>query len=342
MKTLFGLIYPTIMMGFLILSTASYATVYTYDELHRLTQVTDPSGSRLDYRYDPAGNLLKITASQVTSSLIYHLLVGTIDSQVLIRSPEGLLEHDFTVNPNGSGTMIAAINSDNTTQIAVASQNAITLYDLQGIEQRTFPVITTNATLASGDFNQDNQPEIAVASQVNPSRNAFLYSLTGSLFGEIPLFQTETLFSLAAGDVDKEGHDDLIAGNLQANEISVNGRFTFPVFSVLQSDSPNSSANKVTICHRPPGQPTAAQTLTVSKNALTAHLNHGDTLGACTPPVYGVNVAVSDLEGDGQAEIIVAMARQGSQIEIYRGETVNGLWIGNAPPQEKGDSLSSL
>ena len=37
----------------------------------------------------------------------------------------------------------------------------------------------------------------------------------------------------------------------------------------------------VTICHIPPGNPSNAQTITVNASAVNAHLNHGDTLGAC-------------------------------------------------------------
>ncbi len=37
----------------------------------------------------------------------------------------------------------------------------------------------------------------------------------------------------------------------------------------------------VTICHLPPGNPANAQTITVSQNAVPAHLAHGDHLGAC-------------------------------------------------------------
>ena len=39
--------------------------------------------------------------------------------------------------------------------------------------------------------------------------------------------------------------------------------------------------SKVTICHIPPGDPSDLETLTVSTNALPAHLAHGDTLGPC-------------------------------------------------------------
>jgi len=40
---------------------------------------------------------------------------------------------------------------------------------------------------------------------------------------------------------------------------------------------------KVTICHVPPGNPANAHSLSVSINALDAHLAHGDLLGVCEP-----------------------------------------------------------
>src|SRR3989304_3614172 len=40
-------------------------------------------------------------------------------------------------------------------------------------------------------------------------------------------------------------------------------------------------AGKLMICHRPPGNPENAQTLTIDENAWPAHQKHGDTLGAC-------------------------------------------------------------
>jgi hypothetical protein len=41
------------------------------------------------------------------------------------------------------------------------------------------------------------------------------------------------------------------------------------------------AGQKVTICHIPPGNPGNAHTITVSENAVDAHLAHGDTLGEC-------------------------------------------------------------
>ena len=37
----------------------------------------------------------------------------------------------------------------------------------------------------------------------------------------------------------------------------------------------------VTICHIPPGNPSAAQTIQVGSSAVSAHRAHGDTLGSC-------------------------------------------------------------
>jgi ABC-type sugar transport system substrate-binding protein len=38
---------------------------------------------------------------------------------------------------------------------------------------------------------------------------------------------------------------------------------------------------KVTICHRTGSSTNPSVTITVSRNALPAHLRHGDTIGAC-------------------------------------------------------------
>lgn len=39
-----------------------------------------------------------------------------------------------------------------------------------------------------------------------------------------------------------------------------------------------STPSKITICHVPPGNPNNCQEISVSMNALQAHLNHGDNL----------------------------------------------------------------
>ena len=41
---------------------------------------------------------------------------------------------------------------------------------------------------------------------------------------------------------------------------------------------------KVTICHRPPGNPENEHTITVGAPAVPAHLAHGDDIGECGGP----------------------------------------------------------
>ncbi|MDM8561993.1 RHS repeat protein [Candidatus Marithioploca araucensis] len=44
----------------LLLSSASYAIDYVYDDLNRLVQVVYPTGEIIHYTYDVTGNLLSV------------------------------------------------------------------------------------------------------------------------------------------------------------------------------------------------------------------------------------------------------------------------------------------
>ncbi len=63
------------------------------------------------------------------------------------------------------------------------------------------------------------------------------------------------------------------------------------------------SAGKVEICHLPPGNPTNTNTLSVSINAIPAHLAHGDYLGSCglcSPSGYTNRTIEYMVDGNGQ------------------------------------------
>ncbi len=59
--------------------------------------------------------------------------------------------------------------------------------------------------------------------------------------------------------------------------------------------SSGGSSKKAEICHIPPGNPDNAKTLSVSVNAVAAHLAHGDSEGACGTSVAGPDPADSVL-----------------------------------------------
>ena len=52
------------------------------------------------------------------------------------------------------------------------------------------------------------------------------------------------------------------------------------------------AAGKVTVCHVPPGNPLNIHTIVVSDSAVAAHLQHGDSLGACPVMCDGVRSRV--------------------------------------------------
>ncbi|ATB45155.1 hypothetical protein [Corallococcus macrosporus] len=60
------------------------------------------------------------------------------------------------------------------------------------------------------------------------------------------------------------------------------------------------SPDKVTICHIPPGNPANAHSITVSVSAWPAHERHGDTLGPCDGGTGGEPDAGSGEEPGGE------------------------------------------
>ena len=76
---------------------------------------------------------------------------------------------------------------------------------------------------------------------------------------------------------------------------------------------PAIAGSKKTICHN-------GQTITISKNALKAHLKHGDTKGACPappappPPIYNAVVMMRCLNNNG--ELVVSGVSQSGNVTI--------------------------
>jgi hypothetical protein len=53
------------------------------------------------------------------------------------------------------------------------------------------------------------------------------------------------------------------------------------VFAAFAAIPRVAAAMNTTICHIPPGNPANAHEITVSENAVYAHVMHGDTIGPC-------------------------------------------------------------
>ncbi|RKZ73464.1 MAG: hypothetical protein DRR19_30975, partial [Candidatus Parabeggiatoa sp. nov. 1] len=237
-------------------------------------------------------------------------------------------------------------NGDGSDYIVVSAKDDVALYTFDGQLINTFSIKKhkeKESDVAVGDINGDGEPEIVLAAKKGHDGSVIIYAKDGTLLDTVKLFDKKKEISIAVGDMDGDGVDEIIIGSLKTNEVIID-EVTFTAFgtttetrngSVRKPAKPDNGGKKtdkgngdkkVTICHVPPGNPNAVITLTISENALPAHLEHGDTLKECNTgkagkgKKYGANVAAGDLSGNGKDEIVVAMASKGSIIEIYTGD----------------------
>jgi len=64
MTKFMSILKPLILMTGLLISSASYAINYVYDDLNRLVQVIYPNGEIIHYSYDATGNLLSVVQTE--------------------------------------------------------------------------------------------------------------------------------------------------------------------------------------------------------------------------------------------------------------------------------------
>lgn len=75
----------------------------------------------------------------------------------------------------------------------------------------------------------------------------------------------------------------LVAGVVTAFAVGGLGPVASAVSPSGESAAAKQYADKVTICHHTGSKKNPFRTITVSRNALKAHLKHGDTIGPCGP-----------------------------------------------------------
>jgi len=90
------------------------------------------------------------------------------------------------------------------------------------------------------------------------------------------------------------------------------------VFAILSGPVLASKNKKVTICHE-------GETITISKNALNAHLNnHGDTTGECPVPEIKIVIMMRCLNVDGVIQVSgVSSSYDYTAIQPVAGEQIS-------------------
>jgi hypothetical protein len=110
---------------------------------------------------------------------------------------------------------------------------------------------------------------------------------------------------------------------------------------LIGSGTAVAAPGKVTICHVPPGNARNAHTTEIASSALSAHLAHGDYLGACRPPVCSPGATTSCYSGPAGTAGVGACA-EGTQTCNADG-TAFGACVGEVQPGAEvcGDGLDN-
>jgi len=280
-----------------------------------------------------------ITLSPITFSKTnnYLVIASSGQNKIVIMDMQGHLVNQFLTNTESDHISIATadFNQDGIDNLVISVNKQLMFYENNSIltttqADRVFPLLQESniATLTA----QDGQIQIVKAPL--PASAVELYTTQGKFITAEPMFAQKTNFTLATGDTDGDGKVDYIAGLLDKNQVVINGKTSFNVFGAgtqirdgkRDDDDRDEKNQKITVCHN-------GKELSIAKSALTAHLNHGDTEGTCPSSdpttttsdntknsASGVNVAAGDLDGDGKAEIVAAMAENGGTVEIHRGD----------------------
>jgi len=276
--------------------------------------------------------LLRLVASGAGNP---YIIVSTQD-KILIYSSTGDLENDITA----IAEQLATIDSDNDglDEIAADDGSNIALYEFNGDDSE--PLSLDNVFVVKADINRDGIEETITGSQTANEVSVdgvpfIVFEGTGSSTRRARKANKDNGNS---GNNSQKDDDKETGKDKEQITICHKGQQTktLPESAISahlgHGDTLGACGSeaiedkKVTVCHVPEDNPDNRHEITISVNALEDHLSHGDTEGSCNDngmdngTIYRVNVAAGDLNGDGGASIVVAMAQNGSLVEIYSGD----------------------
>ncbi|OIO70440.1 MAG: hypothetical protein COW19_00290 [Zetaproteobacteria bacterium CG12_big_fil_rev_8_21_14_0_65_55_1124] len=104
----------------------------------------------------------------------------------------------------------------------------------------------------------------------------------------MPMQQAHAVCSKSAGNsttTTSTSTTTTVSGNPGSSTLVCVSRTSVLTTLGLDSASASGRSSKATICHIPPGNPGNQHTISVSQSAVSAHMAHGDVMGACSGTV---------------------------------------------------------
>ncbi len=269
-----------------------------------LTSSTNPAKFGL-----PVTLTATLSSSAATGKVTFYSGTDILET-VPIASGKAVLS--TIALPFGSQSLYAYYGGDGTFAPSKSAVLQLTVNTAPGYGFQ--PVVsypTEPAAITAADFNGDGIPDLAVVpDSPYPSVSVFIGKGDGSFQPAVSYPINGSPESIAAGDLNGDGHMDLVAGFYSGNEISVllgNGDGTFqspviypagsgPFYQVAVADL-NGDGNADLIA------------LNYDGEDVTVLIGNGD--GTFQPPLpqnsgnYPNSIAIGDFNGDGNADLAI-------------------------------------
>ena len=315
---------------------------------------------------NPASEPRAVAFGDITGDGKPELIVGSDDAlSVFVNTPSPTL--DFPASSFLGSNLMRSVakgdfNGDSKPDVAVANSGSNTV----SVFLNTTPTGATTPNFAAkvdfgglplasslsphavsvDDFNGDGKPDIAIANAYSDNLAVFLNTtatgatapnFTGPQFFPVGVRP----FSLATGDINGDGHPDLIAGNTSSANLSVllndgTGQFratqNVPVgntpYGVAVADVNGDGKLDLTVSDF--GQPSVTILLnTTVTGATTATFNRTDV----TTKNFTFGAAVGDVDGDGKPDVVVTNYYSGS-VSVLLNRTAVGATSPTFAPEQ--------
>ena len=295
----------------------------------------------------------------VANSNVSNVSIFTNTTAPGSTSPTFSSKTDFTAGNSASALSIGDLNGDGKPDLITANgmwagSNASVLLNTTtpGTSSPTFLAKTDFATgnrpysVAIGDLNGDKKPDFALAN--NLSSNVSVYLNTTATGVATPVLSANeadfttgiTPYSVAIGDINGNGMPDLAVANTGNNYVSILLNMTTPgsdVFSFsthtdfLTGSAPRSVALSDL---NGDGKP---DMVVANSSSITVSIYINTTTPGATTPTFTTNtdfttgitpysVSISDLNGDGKQDLVVANYSSTS-VSVFFNTTISGASV---------------